>query len=254
MACYTGNQAHLCVHINNLSISLVEWEASCLHQTPNSFDCASCSFGPVLNEASLCALWYSGSVYNPQGEARGPNTVLEWSSESWATRRDYVILCLWTCERNAVHHMNPITSWKWLMPQISQSNLNCSRASFGSKPSNHSVSVNSQTAKINMRYQHKVRGKCWLCSIGKGHEASVYLMSSVWVPSSPATEKCWKSQRLTQTEEERKKPERPKLGLQKLPTKAFTKRHNPKWEAVKWPGGGRQQHLPRVTAAVWPAI
>lgn len=42
--------------------------------------------------------------------------LLERSSEGWATRCDYVILSLWTCERNAVHHRNPITSWKWLMP------------------------------------------------------------------------------------------------------------------------------------------
>lgn len=62
----------------------------------------------VLKQASLCALWYSGS------EASASDyPLLEWSSESWATQRDYVILSLWTCERNAVHQINPITSWKF---------------------------------------------------------------------------------------------------------------------------------------------
>lgn len=47
----------------------------------------------------------------------------------------------------------------------------------------------------------------------------VYLMSSVWVPSSSATKKCRKSHRWTQEEREKA---RPRLGPQQLPTKAFT--------------------------------
>lgn len=52
---------------------------------------------------------------------------------------------------------------------------------------------------------------------------SFYLMSSVWVPSSTAKEKCCKSRRWSEMEKGGKKA-RFRLAPQQLPTKAFTKR------------------------------
>lgn len=223
------------------------WDESCStvsfrHHIPLTALCASCSFGPVLDKDSVHAFNDTVDLFTALRGIRTVQTQRPCQNrlpitrvELWELRHrscaaglcNTISLDMWDwrgllCIRWTQYYFY---SWKWFMLGISQLKL---KTQFGGTCLCGVKAFKSVCLSrlIDVRYENKIQtnttrvgnvvkaGQVKEMSAGKQHGPpkmlqSVYLMSSVWVPSSTATQKCRKSQRRTQRERKREKRQDP---------------------------------------------